>query len=120
MTALGAAFIDSLDDDAIRKLIDRAWPMIAERLPATDPAPEGWLDSKGAAAYLSLSRHALHKLTAARVIPFEQEGPGCKCWFKRSDLDAWRRGQDADAAKMQPKACLTATSPRSPSIKNPT
>jgi excisionase family DNA binding protein len=92
VNALGAAFIDALDDDTIRKLIDRAWPMIAERLAASDPAPDGWLDSIGAAAYLSLSRHALHKLTASREIPFEQDGPGCKLWFKRSELDAWRRG----------------------------
>jgi hypothetical protein len=92
MNALGAAFIDSLDDDTIRKLIDRAWPIIAERLQAAAPAPDGWLDSNGAAAYLSISLNALHKLTATRVVPFEQEGPGCKLWFRRDELDAWRKG----------------------------
>lgn len=112
MTALGAAFIDSLDDATLRKLIDRAWPIIAERLPAAAPVPDGWLDSNGAAAYLSLSRHALHKLTAAGDIPHEQDGPGCKLWFKRSDLDAWRRGDwhrsrganGASASKSLPNA----------------
>ena len=36
--------------------------IIAERLPAAAPAPDGWLDSTVAAAYLSLGRDALHKL----------------------------------------------------------
>lgn len=52
---------------------------------------DGWLDAAGAARYLGMPKTALHKLTAARVIPFEQEGAGCKLYFKRSDLDTWRR-----------------------------
>ena len=52
---------------------------------------DGWLDAAGAARYLGIPKTALHKLTAARAIPFEQEGAGCKLYFKRSDLDAWRR-----------------------------
>ena len=51
------------------------------------------MDSRGAGAYLGITVHALHKLTAARAIPFEQDGRGCKCWFKRSELDAWRSGE---------------------------
>jgi excisionase family DNA binding protein len=64
---------------------------------------EAWLNTTTAAEYLGISRNALHKLTAAREIPFEQDGPGCKCWFHRPDLDAWRRGQNPDAAKTQPR-----------------
>jgi hypothetical protein len=30
-------------------------------------------------------------LAAERAIPSEQEGPGCKLYFRRSDLDAWRQ-----------------------------
>jgi hypothetical protein len=52
---------------------------------------DGWLDAAGAARYLGIPKTALHKLTAARAIPFEQEGAGCKLYFKRLDLDAWRR-----------------------------
>ena len=55
-----------------------------------EPA-DGWLDAAGAARYLGMPKTALHKLTAARAIPFEQESAGCKLYFKRSDLDAWRR-----------------------------
>jgi excisionase family DNA binding protein len=50
------------------------------------------MDSKQAAAYLGISPSSLWKLTAARDIPFEQDKPGGKCWFKRSELDAWRAG----------------------------
>jgi excisionase family DNA binding protein len=74
--------------------------------PAT-PAQDSWLDSTRAAEYLGISRPSLHKLTAARAIPFEQEGPGWKCWFLRSELDAWRRGQDPNAAKTLPRASFT-------------
>jgi excisionase family DNA binding protein len=55
--------------------------------------PDGWLDTKQAAEYVSLTVAALHRHTAARTIPFEQDAPGGKCWFKRSELDAWRRGE---------------------------
>ena len=48
------------------------------------------MDAKAAAAYLSVTVAALHKLSAARQIPFHQEAPACKLWFKRSELDAWR------------------------------
>jgi hypothetical protein len=56
-----------------------------------ETARDGWLDSKVASAYLGLPLSTLHRLTAARAIPFEQDGPGCKCWFKRPELDEWRR-----------------------------
>jgi len=61
-------------------------------LPA-ESAADGWISTRGAAAYLGMSSSALNNLTAARRVPFEQDRPGGKCWFKRSDLDAWRRGQ---------------------------
>jgi excisionase family DNA binding protein len=80
--------------------------MLAERLaphllPMVDQRParssDEWLDSHGAANYLGISRSSLHKLSAERAIPFEQEGPGCKLWFRRSDLDAWRAAGGARA-----------------------
>jgi hypothetical protein len=87
---LAAALVAALDDPALDALADLLAPKLEGRLkPAT--ADAGWLDTKGAAAYLSLSVNALHKLTAERAIPFEQESPGCKCWFKRAELDEWRR-----------------------------
>jgi hypothetical protein len=50
---------------------------------------DGWMDSADAARYIGRSISSLHKLTAARRIPFSQDGPGAKCFFRRSDLDDW-------------------------------
>ena len=103
MTALGlaAALVAELDDAALDALAEKLAPRLLGRL-APSAGPDGWLDAKSAAAYLSISVHALHKLTAARVVPFEQEGPGCKLWFKPSELDAWRRGTSPNASKSLP------------------
>jgi excisionase family DNA binding protein len=58
-------------------------------------ATAGWMTSREAATHLGLTLPALHRLTAARAVPFEQDSPGGKCWFNRADLDAWRRGGGA-------------------------
>jgi excisionase family DNA binding protein len=91
MSQLAAALIAQLDDDALAELA------LAARLAPFLPRPElaegdRWLNTRQAAEYLGISLNALHKLTAARAIPFEQDRPGAKCWFRRSELDAWRRG----------------------------
>jgi len=82
--------LDALDDDGL----DRLAAKVAGRLvgPPSPPIEDGWIDAKQAAAYLGTTVSSLWKLTAAREIPFSQDGPGCKCWFKRSQLDAWREG----------------------------
>lgn len=80
------AFIEALDDDACIHLAERLRPYLRPVV----SLPDEWLDSEAAAAYLSLPRSALHKLTAERAIPFAQDGPGCKLYFKRSALDTWR------------------------------
>ena len=83
---LALAFVEALDDQVCARLAERLGPHL-QRVPR--PSDE-WLDSEAAAAYLSLPRSTLHKLTAERAIPFAQEGPGCKLYFKRSELDGWR------------------------------
>jgi hypothetical protein len=93
-----------LDDDHLRRrLAELILPYLESRATSSTVQPDPWLDAKQAAAYLGITRTALHKHTAARSIPFEQERPGCKCWFKPSELDEWRRGQTAHAAKTQPR-----------------
>ena len=88
MTQLATALIAQLDDDALAELAARLVPF----LPRPEPAGgDRWLNTRQAAEYLGISPNALHKLTAARAIPFEQERPRAKCWFRRSELDAWRR-----------------------------
>lgn len=87
---VAAAIVDSLDEPALERLAERLAPRLERRL-SSRPS-DRWLPAREAAAHLGMSVHALHKLTAARAIPFEQDGPGCKLWLQRSELDRWRRG----------------------------
>jgi excisionase family DNA binding protein len=81
-----AVLIGSLDDSDLAMLADRLTPHLR-----VSRAPEdGWMPAREAAAYLGTTLDALYKLTSARRVPFAQDGPGCRLWFRRSDLDAWR------------------------------
>ncbi len=86
---LAVLLVESLDDAALEHLAERLVPHLEGRTQASD---DRWLSASDAAAHLGISVHALHKLTAARAVPFEQDGPGCKLWFRRSDIDRWRQG----------------------------
>ena len=86
MNTLARALLDELDGDALAELAAR----LAPYLPTPAPAEDRWLTTARAAAYLGITTTALHKHTTARSIPFEQDKPSGKCWFKRSDLDTWR------------------------------
>jgi hypothetical protein len=47
--------------------------------------------TRDAAEYLGLpSVDQLHKITAARLVPFSQEKAGARLYFRRADLDAYR------------------------------
>ena len=96
MSDLALAFVDALDESGLALLAARLAPHLQTVMDQSpDVAPDEWLDSRGAAGCLGKSVAAIHKLTAARAIPFEQEGPGCKLWFRRSALDAWREAGGA-------------------------
>ena len=92
----GAADAVLADSSILEQLLDH----IADRLPAVITArigmrgdrPDEWFDSRHAAEYLGVHRDTLRKLAAERAIPSEQDGPGGKLYFRRSDLDAWRNG----------------------------
>jgi len=68
--------------------------LVAERLTARLSAPieeaDEWLDTRKAAEYLGVHRDTIRRLAAEGGIPSEQEGAGCKLYFRRSDLDTWR------------------------------
>lgn len=70
-------------------LADAVAGRVAAQLADRREARDGWMDSGDAARYIGRSISSLHKLTAARRIPFSQDGPGAKCFFRRSDLDQW-------------------------------
>ena len=77
-----------LDENSIEHLADA----IAARLRIDrqhEHDQDRWMTTEEAAKYLGRSVSAMHKLTASRQIDFEQEGPGCRCYFKKSALDAW-------------------------------
>ena len=65
--------------------------VVAHLAVTRDEAVDGWLDTRRAAEYLSISRDALRRLAAERAIPTDQAGAGCKLYFRRDDLDNWRR-----------------------------
>lgn len=83
-----AAILDHADERTLDRLAELLEPRL-RRLKAPTTG-DGWLDSRDAAAYLGISKHALHRLTAERRIPFSQDTPGSRTYFKRSDLDGWR------------------------------
>jgi excisionase family DNA binding protein len=84
---MSAALIGQLVD----RLAERIAVALAERLGPHEREGNDWLDSRHAAEYLGVHRDTLRKLAAERAIPSEQDGPGCKLYFRRSDLEAWRR-----------------------------
>ena len=88
MTAIVRALLAELDTEALAELAT----LLAPHMPAATPrtVEDGWLDTRRAAEYAGTTPTALHKAMAARAVRFEQECPGGKAWFKRSDLDAWR------------------------------
>lgn len=82
---------ESIIDMLLDRLADRVVDAVVARL-GTDPeVPDQWLDSHQAAKYLGLHRDTLRRLAAARAIPAEQDGRGCKLFFRRAALDEWRR-----------------------------
>lgn len=63
---------------------------VAERLPRQND-DDCWMTSAEAADYLAVPISTLRKLTAAGSVPFAQDVAGGRCYFKRSELDRWRR-----------------------------
>jgi hypothetical protein len=78
------------DESGLQQLAE----LLAPYLPApVAEEPDRWMGSREAAEYAGTSIHALHRAMAAREVHFEQDCPGGKAWFKREDIDAWRRGE---------------------------
>jgi len=66
----------ALPGEIIDALAEAVAARVVQRLNLDGPIHEGrWLTTPQAADYLGLTVAALHKLTAARQIPFEQAGP---------------------------------------------
>ena len=82
--------------DALDQLLCQLAELVAERVTERLAAPvhsraDEWLDTRRASEYLGIGRDSVRRLAAEGSIPTEQAGVGCKRFFRRSDLDAWRR-----------------------------
>jgi hypothetical protein len=84
------------DEAGLRRLAELLAPYMPA--PAAPSEPDRWLNSREAAEYAGTTRHGLHKAMAAREVHFEQDVPGGRAWFKRADIDAWRRGERPQSA----------------------
>ena len=79
------ATMRQLREEIADELLTKIRPLLEGRADS-----EGWLDTKRAAAYLGISVTALHKLTSARSLAFSQTMAGAPCYFRKSELDAYR------------------------------
>lgn len=82
----------SMLEALVEDIVERVASAVVQQLTAGRDQEIGeWLDSRPAADYLGVHRDTLRKLAAERTIPAHQDGPGCKLFFRRSDLDRWRQ-----------------------------
>lgn len=79
----------TLDPEAIDGLASAVVARVGELL--SDSTDDPWLDSHGAAAHLAVPRSTIRAWTARGELPGYQDTPGGNYYFKRSDLDEWRR-----------------------------
>ena len=82
-------------DELLTHLADIVAAKVIDRLARQETAADEWLDTRGASEYLGIHRDSVRRLAAERAIPAEQAGAGCKLFFRRSDLDAWRHREPA-------------------------
>jgi len=82
------ALIDQILCRLAELVVDRL--MERTQVQSNDHA-SAWLDARGAAEYLGVHRDTLRKLATQRAIPTHQDGPGCRLYFRRDELDEWRR-----------------------------
>lgn len=79
--------------DLVDELLDALADRIAERLgqlAKQRDEPDRWLKTREAAEHLGIHPDSLRKLAVARMIPSEQDAPGCARHFRVSELDRWR------------------------------
>lgn len=81
----------TLTVDIPSELVEVIAARAAELLQAR--SDDRWMGAKEASTYLAVPVSSIHKLSAARAIPAEQDVAGGKLYFKRSALDTWREAQ---------------------------
>lgn len=89
-------------DGLLARLADLVADRLAERIgsPANQVA-EQWMDAREAAEYIGIHRDTLRKLAAERAVPVHQDGPRCKLYFRRDELNEWRRSSRAGRSRLR-------------------
>lgn len=93
---IGITTSAATDGALLEQLLGRIADLVVDRMVqratlSADQAADEWMDARVAADYLGVHRDTLRKLAAERVVPVHQDGPGCKLYFHRDELDDWRR-----------------------------
>jgi len=78
----------AVPEELIEEIAERAAQIVVERMGLESQTWPQWMSVETAAKYLDVSPERLRKLQARRLLPFHQEGPGCRVFFRRTDLDA--------------------------------
>jgi excisionase family DNA binding protein len=101
----GTSVLDAVVDQLAERIAQRLAVAMERSGAGVGSADDEWFDSLHAADYLGIHRDTLRKLAAERAIPAEQDGPNCKLYFRRADLDVWRQsgGRPRHIAAMLPR-----------------
>jgi excisionase family DNA binding protein len=94
----------AVDDALIQHLLGKFADLVVDRLiertaRAANQHTDDWMDAREAATYLGVHRDTLRKLASERTVPVHQDGPGCKLYFNRGELDQWRRAARAPRSR---------------------
>jgi excisionase family DNA binding protein len=89
-------------DRLLDELADRIAARLARQLDGPMPGPDRWLTTREASAHLGVHQDTLRRLASARVIPYEQDGPGCALHFRLSELDRWR--EEGGSRRTKPRS----------------
>jgi excisionase family DNA binding protein len=78
----------AIPDDAVAEIVERVAALVVERMQVESHSWPEWMSVETAARYLDVSPERLRKLQARRQLPYHQEGPGCRVFFRQKELDA--------------------------------
>src|SRR3954454_24800802 len=80
----------TLPSEIVEFVIEQVTEKVIERLAADRGASETeYLSVKDAGVYLGCTEGRVRKLIERRRIPFTQDGPGCRVFLSRRELDSW-------------------------------
>jgi excisionase family DNA binding protein len=101
---IALALIAALDDKALDLLAERLESRLATRMGAGCSTTDRWLSTREAAQHLGMHPDTLRRLAATRVIPSEQDRPGCALHFRLSALERWRESGGPRFPRAEAKA----------------